>query len=119
LSKSVEKGAVEVSFRPLKASKSLEQLAYYNGVVLPIIVSAMKDNGNNFTKTKVHLFLKDKYARIDFFNELTQEFKDYIPSCADLTMKQMSTFIAEVILFASEIWGLEIPSAESYREMGE
>jgi len=117
ISETMKKGAVEINFRLLKPSKSLEQLGYYHGVVLPLIVERMEQDGNKFTISQVDLFLKDKFLREDFFNEITQEFQSMIKSKAELKLNEMSEFISSVILFSAEMWGLEIPSAESHRLM--
>jgi hypothetical protein len=100
---------VEISITRVDAKKTNPQLAYFYGVVLPIIKAALEDlEGTSFTKEEVMWILKDRF----FFEEVRygDKFTKIHLSLSKGKKDEVRIFIEKVINFASEILGVEVPT---------
>ena len=87
--------------------KSNNQLAYFHGPVL--------DYWSEFTgyeRDEMKVELKDAWLpKVPFVNRITGEESQCVPSLADLTSEQMSTFISRCVKEAALI-GVNIPGPD-------
>ena len=105
-------GSVDINYRPHKRSKSMEQLGYYYGCVLPIIRRRMAQDGNNFSIDEIDAFLKNKLFSESKFNPLSGEIERIVKMKRNSTVAEMSEYLQLVIQFCNDNLGLRVPSSE-------
>lgn len=94
-----------------KANKrSLNQNAYYHGVVVPLVMEGLKDIGYNEIKTlsDAHECLKYLFLKKQIPNESTGEVIEILGSTAKLTTTEFNLFIDQVIRWAAEYLNVQI-----------
>ena len=99
---------VEVNITRVDNKRTLPQLAYFYGFVLPIIKERFEDlEGTTFTKEEVMTILKSKF----FYEEIMfeGEFQRFPLSLATAKKKEIMKFISDVITFGREILEVKIP----------
>jgi hypothetical protein len=99
---------VELSVVTVNTKKTLPQLRYFYGVVLPVVKVALEElQGEPLTKDEVVQFLKEKY----FYEEVIDgdEFVKVPMSLSKATKQEVNTFIHNVIEFANEVLQAHIP----------
>jgi hypothetical protein len=102
---------VELNIVKIDGKKSLQQLRYFYGVMLPVIKQALEDlQGESLTKEEVIMFLKSKY----FYEEVAMggEFVKLPMSFSKATKEDVSKFINNVLQFANEVLGAHIPETD-------
>ena len=105
----VEKGDLELSVQPWRKEKSLQQLRYIHGVVF-----ALCSEASGYTRQEVKGLLKGQFLT-DYVETPDGKKVAYVKSVADLTMKEMSIFIEDIIIFAASHWSCVIPSADEVK----
>lgn len=99
---------VEVNITRVDEKRTLPQLAYFYGFVLPIIKSRFEElEGTTFSKEEVMTILKSKFLYEEIMFE--GEFKKFPMSLAKAKKSEILKFISDVINFAREILEVEIP----------
>lgn len=117
-------GHYVMSIRKPTRPKTLPQLAYYYGVILPAINAGMREQGNSditintlgvvvqlpLTDQNIDTYiLKPRFAR--------QEDGKHIDK-ADMTIEQASEFIDACVCWAAQYLGCVIPASEDNQEKG-
>lgn len=117
---------VKVSITPLKQVRSLNQNAYYWGVVLPAIRNGLRELGLRLSieladewvlkslvdcdQATIHRHLKNTFCdktELDWSKGIVIK---KIPSTAEMTSEEFSDYISQVIQWANEVLEIEIPS---------
>jgi len=98
--------------RKVRGNRSLAQNAYLWGVVYPRIAAAMEEAwGESTDSDAAHEFLKDRFLRRPVIDRSTGECKGYIRlSSASLDKAEFAEYLDNVIKFAGEDLGIEIPA---------
>lgn len=99
---------VEVSITRIDSKKTNPQLAYFYGIVLPIVKASIEDlEGVSYSKEDIIWILKDRF----FYEEIRYggEFAKVHLSLSKAKKEEVRTFIEKVINFASDILGARIP----------
>jgi hypothetical protein len=110
---SLEGKMVELTVKEVKNQRSLDQNAYYWGVVIKSVVAAFNEEqtfNRNMTAQATHEFLKAKFLgshRVIFKSEVV----DVPNTSKSLTTKGFSDYIENIIAFASEFFNVKIPEA--------
>lgn len=115
----LKSGPVDIRYRPFKRSKSLEQLGYYYGCVLPIIKKCMKRDGSDYTIDQIDALLKSMFMCDVIFNPLTKQTEKIIRTKRNSTVAEMSEYLQKVINFCAETWHVDVPPSEHYTTMKE
>ena len=100
---------VEISITRIDSKKTNPQLAYFYGVVLPIIKQALEDlEGAVLEKEEIIWILKDRF----FYEEVRfgDEFIKVHLSLSKAKKEEVRQFIDKVINFATEILGVNVPT---------
>jgi hypothetical protein len=93
-----------------KKKRSLSQNAYYWGVVLPPIVRAFREHGNNVDAEDVHAYLKDHVGKLkQHFITPDGEVLTGPGSTAKLTTMEFEDYLAKVRAWAAETLGVAVP----------
>lgn len=93
-----------------KKKRSNPQNAFYWGVCLPLMQQALKESGNLMTLNDVHELLKLRFLKETILvNEETGQIVERIKSTTELSTSQFMDYMAEITVFASEYFGVEIP----------
>ena len=106
---------IEIIFRKKKKHRSTEQNAYYWGVVVPYVLEAFIELGNDLQEGNpehaqlIHDFLKRRFLPSRKVCDANQELVELTPSTADLTTTEMMEYIERVCLFAAESLNVAIP----------
>lgn len=108
--KSFEGKEFQITVEKKKKSRSLNQNAYYWGVVIPMVRGAMHDLGMKLSRQEVHELLKLKFLKKEIINENTGEVFEYIGGSSELTTKEFMDFIAELQQWSAEYLNIVIPS---------
>lgn len=101
---------VEVELTIVKSDnkKSLQQLRYFYGVILPVIKHALEElQGEPLTKEEVIMFLKDKFFYEEV--EIGGHFVKMPMSFAKATKEDVHKFITNVLMFSNDVLGAHIP----------
>ena len=99
---------VEICITRADSKKTNPQLAYFFGIVLPIIKARFEDlEGTVFTKEETIQILKDRFLYEEIFFE--GEFKKIPLSLSKASKKEVAKFIADVKEFATDILDIKIP----------
>lgn len=99
---------VEVNITRVDEKRTLPQLAYFYGFVLPVIKSRFEElEGTTFSKEEVMTILKSKFLYEEIMFE--GEFKKFPMSLAKAKKSEILKFISDVINFAREILEVDIP----------
>lgn len=104
-----EKGDLELTVQPWRKEKSLQQLRYIHGCVF-----ALCSEASGYTRQEVKGLLKGQFLT-DYVETSNGKKIAYVKSLADLTMKEMSIFIEDIIIFAASHWSCVIPSADEVK----
>jgi hypothetical protein len=99
---------VELSVVRVNTKKTIPQLRYFYGVVLPVVKVALEElQGEPLTKDEVVQFLKEKY----FYEEVIDgdAFIKVPMSLSKATKQEVNSFIHNVIEFANEVLQAHIP----------
>ncbi len=107
-------GPVDLQYRPHKRSKSMMQLGYYYGCVLPLLKKRLQKDGNDFSIDRIDAFLKTRLFTETLFNPLSGEMEKIVKMKRNATVSEMSEYLKLVIDFCQQDLGLKIPSAEDY-----
>jgi len=106
---------VEIIFRKKKKHRSSEQNRYYWGVVIPYILEAFIELGNDLQEGNpehaqlVHDFLKRRCLPARQVCDAQGEVVELTPSTADLSTTEMMEYIERVCSFAAESLNVTIP----------
>lgn len=104
-------GPITITAKRQRPGKTVRQLGYYYGIVLPLIA---EETGND--KDTVHAELKRMFCteRREWVNKVTGETeqREYVRSLADLSTKEMAEFLDRVILWAGDL-PLIIPAPDA------
>ncbi len=104
---------VEVTVKRVKKNRSNEQNSYYWGVVIPVVMSGLRDIGyDGLTSSEVHDFLKNKFAinGREIINPNTGEVAKINKTTTTMSTTEMMDYIEQVTRFAAEWLNIEIPS---------
>lgn len=123
----IEGKQVSILIQTKQANRSLNQNAYYWGVVIPSIQAAIHDLGERLTlnetedwlidfltstnKDFVHLFLKNKFIDKIKVDAETGEILTTKISTANMTKEEFSLYLDRVIQFANQTLEIYIPEA--------
>lgn len=121
---------VDVIIRIKKRKRSYQQNAYYWGVVIPAVQSAIRNLGNRLTlnetedwlidfllttdKNFTHLFLKEKFINQSYVDEDTGEIIERKKSSKALNKEEFTEYLERIIQFANETLEIEIPESTNY-----
>jgi len=116
------KGRYRIVIEKIYNKRSHPQNAYLWGVVYPILVTGFQDMGWRGVKTneQVHEFCKDRFLKIDIFNELTGDKWQVPGSTKILTTIKFNEYIEDIREFADEFLNIKyIPEPELNEETQE
>lgn len=102
---------VEVCITRLDSKKTNPQLAYFYSTLVPIVKAGFENlTGEVYTKEDVVTFLKDKY----FYEEIMfqGQFIKTPLSLSNGKKDEVHKFIQDVIGFARDILGVEVPELD-------
>lgn len=106
---------IEITFRKKKKHRSSEQNRYYWGVVIPYILEAFIELGNDLQEGNpehaelIHDFLKRRFLPARMVADANSETIELAPSTAGLSTTEMMEYIDRVCLFAAESLNVAIP----------
>jgi len=89
--------------------RSLDQNAYYWGVVVPIVKQGLNDVGYRMTTETTHDYLKTNFNIIEIANEINGEIISFIGSTTEMTTSQMMDYFAKITQWSAEYLGVQIP----------
>ena len=95
--------------KPVKESKTRNQLGYYYAEVVPKFTRGMRDLGNNgFTDYDSHELIKAKWFSKEIIDYETGEMFKIPQSLSDATVDEMAEIIQNAIIFADTYLGVTI-----------
>lgn len=106
---------VEIIFRKKKKHRSTEQNRYYWGVVVPCVLDAFIELGNDLQAGNkdhielIHDFLKRRCLPARQVCDAQGELVELTPSTTDLSTTEMMDYIERVCLFSAESLNVAIP----------
>ena len=105
----LEGSEVEITISKKKKQRSLQQNAYYFGVIIPMLRQGLIDTGLRVSKSETHEMLKSKFLKKEIINEKTGEIFEYIGSTTEMSTVDFMGFIAEIQMWASTYLSLYLP----------
>lgn len=111
----LQKGRFVVCEVRSKSSKTLEQLGYYYGVILPRVQAKFREDGNLYSLAELNDFFNDMfyYEEVIIADKLIKRRK----SKSGATKEEMSEFLNNVIIWC-QTEGIYIPEPNTF-ETGE
>ena len=108
---------ITVTYERKRKKRSLNQNAFWHGVVVPGICNALNELGEMVTNDQVHEFLKLRFLRVQKFDMETGELLyEYGRSTASLNKVEFSLLIESTVLWALETFSYEIPPPNTLRD---
>lgn len=99
-----------VNVYPFEDDKTLEQLGYYRGIMLPETRRALADIGTRWSSERTHFYLKCKCGVNDeFIDPVTREMKFNVRHHRDYSVEEMNIFIENVLEWTRTFLGITIP----------
>lgn len=104
-------GATILNAEKKKKTRSLQQNAFFHGVLIPEFRMALNSVGYDEVKNddQAKLIMKSMFLTGSITNKETGEIITYIKDTHDLTTTQMMELIEDVIKFAAENMNYQIP----------
>jgi len=108
--KSLNPGDYYILIKDYK-KRSLKQNAYYWSVVVPMVKDGLNDQGWDEIRyaEEAHEVIKGQFLSKSVPNTLTGEILEIRGSSSDLTTTEFLAFIDQVIKWAAEFLGIQIP----------
>jgi len=103
----LKEGDLECTIQPWRKEKSLQQLRYIHGIVFVLCSQA-----SGYTVNEVKGLLKGEFLTEYVVSKTTGKEVPIVKSLADLTMKEMSEFIEQIIILVAKQWSCIIPSSD-------
>ena len=101
---------------PVRRKRSLPQNSYYRGVVLPILLAEVREQGNEFDSDALHEVNLQRFApNIDVHNSNGEVFQRPMRT-HEMNTSQMSDFTSDVMKWAAEFWSCYIPEPNTQTE---
>lgn len=106
----LQDGTYQVKISPRKV-RSLQQNAYYWGVVCEMVKDGLQDVGYRSIQTEedAHEFLKALFLKKQVVNEETGEAIEIHGSTATMLTQEFNFYIDQVLQWAAEYLGIVIP----------
>lgn len=101
---------VEVTIQKKRKARSLPQLKYYWGVIIPVVQSGLFDAGYKVGKEETHDFLKSMFLKVELVNEQTGEILQSVGSTSKLSTVEAMEYFQEITQWAAEFLNVEIPA---------
>jgi len=101
---------ITITVEKKKKERSLQQNAYYWGVVIPLTQTGLIETGNKFSKEETHELLKYKFLQQEKVNEETGEIFKYLGGSSELTTTQFMEYILDIQQWAAEYLNIQVPS---------
>jgi len=98
-----------VTFERLYKKRSNEQNKYYWGCVLPILLTEIKEQGNDYDDDSLHEELKSRFGHKKEVHNKDGEIIELIRSTSTYTTSEFMEYLTEIKQWASEFWGCYIP----------
>lgn len=107
----LSKGRFVVCEVKSKSSKTMEQLGYYHGVILPRVQKKFREDGNIYSLSQLNEFFNDLF----YFDEVTiaGHIVKRSKSKSGATKEEMSEFINNVLIWCGE-QGISIPEPNTF-----
>ena len=115
--KQYEGKRVQITITKAKKERSNQQNRHYWGVVIPILMSALKDLGNIYTAEQMHDILKYKFLKSDKHIK-DGEFITEIKSTTELSTTEFMDYIADIQQWSADFFGVEIPNPNQELTLG-
>jgi len=110
------KGKYFLKLAKIYRKRSLNQNAYYHGVVVSLVRDGLIDVGYRLSNEQTHEFIKEQFLRTEITNEQTGEVKTINRSTTELTTTEFNEFIYDVIFWGLEYLSIEIPLPSEFEE---
>lgn len=112
-----ENKEVSITVELRRRKRSLEQNAYYWGVVIELIRHGINDAwGHRLTKEETHEFLKLRFNAVEYLDESTGEVVRLPRSTTELTKSEFEDYQTDCKNFAKEYLGFTIPDPNEQLE---
>jgi len=98
-------------------TRSLGQNGYFHGVVLPIVLEGLRNQGWDGMQDidDAKFVVKDLFAkRIPYTNTRTGEMSELIQETHKMTTIEFTQFIEQIIKWGAEYLGVQIPCPNEY-----
>ena len=107
------KGEYEVSIKKVRINRSQSQNAYYWGVVLPYVLEAVNNEGNEWSLDELHEFLKNEFLKEfkTIIIDSTERKHRIIKGTSELDTKEFTDYIDKIVRWSAEQFGCQIPIA--------
>ena len=105
----------KITIEEAKAVRSINQNSYYWGVVLPMIVNAINEYGNDFDADEIHVYIKLNVVKSMKNNVYLPDgtVTKTIKSTRKLSKAEFSDYIEKIKIWAFEQLKISIPDANS------
>lgn len=103
--------SIKVKLSRWTKQRSLPQLRYYMGCLIPQIIDGLVDNGyprSELSTTLVHELLKSKFLKDEIVSTETGEALSVIRSTSDLTTTDMMNYIDDIVKWAAEFLNISV-----------
>lgn len=100
---------IQVTVEKKKKKRSLEQNAYYWGVVVPIVMNGLNEAGWKFDKQMTHDFLLSQFNIKEVVNTESGEIVKYIGRSSNMSTVEMMEYFMDITFWALEFLNIQIP----------
>jgi len=107
--KTMPNGRVVVTVEKIYNKRTINQNAYYWGVVLELYWHGLQELGWKITKAETHEYLIQRFGKKSITNEQTGEIMDVPLRTSEMRTVEMMEYFTQIYQSASEDLGFEIP----------
>lgn len=106
-------GWYEITIKPRRATRTLQQNAYLWGVIYQSLVDYQKDQGVSMTTEEVHDMFRILFLRETVVNHATGEVVgETVRSTASLDIAQFALYVDQVIAWLGDTLGIVVPEPD-------
>jgi hypothetical protein len=108
---------LKIIIEKLYSKRSNPQNNYYWGVVNPVLLFEVNEQGNEMTRDSLHEELLKKFAPKREIKNKSGEFIEIPMRTHEMNKSQMGDFTSDVMRWGAEFWGVNIPEPGEQTEI--
>lgn len=97
-----------------KTNEKIRMYAYLNGVLIPTLIKAKRNQGDVLDKTECMLQMKMLFAK-DVVTDNSGDQVFVIMSQSDMSKQRLVDFITDIIFHLESEYGIQAPDSEEYK----
>lgn len=108
---------LKITIEKIYSKRSNQQNRYYFGVILPILLNEINEQGNEETKESLHELLINRFAKKKQIHNKDGEVIETSQRTQHMNKSEFSDYTFDVCRWAAEFWSCEIPEPNTQTKL--